>query len=83
MFGAAIGTAVIALLGGKGDIPPVGGIYGFVSVTHGWAYLIGILVGSLIIALLATLVVDFNEGDEGKSEDIDIDEIEISFEDVK
>ena len=83
MFGAAIGTAVIALLGGKGDIPPVGGIYGFVSVTHGWAYLIGILVGSLIIALLATLVVDFNEGDEGKSEDVDIDEIEISFEDVK
>ena len=83
MFGAAIGTAVIALLGGKGDIPPVGGIYGFVSVTHGWAYLIGILVGALIIALLATLVVDFNEGDEGKSEDVDIDEIEISFEDVK
>ena len=39
MFGAAIGTAVIAILGGKGDIPPVGGIYGFVSVTHGWAYL--------------------------------------------
>ena len=60
-----------------------GAIYGFVSVTHGWAYLIGILVGSLIIALLATLVVDFNEGDEGKSEDVDIDEIEISFEDVK
>ena len=83
MFGAAIGTAVIALLGGKGDIPPVGGIYGFVSVTNGWAYLVGILVGALIIALLATLVVDFNKGSEETSEDVDIDEIELSFEDIK
>ena len=83
MFGAAVGTAVISLLGAKGDIPPVGGIYGFVSITNGWAYLVGILVGALIIALLATLVVDFTEGDEGESEDIDVDEIEITFEDIK
>ena len=83
MFGAPVGTAVISLLGAKGDIPPVGGIYGFVSITNGWAYLVGILVGALIIALLATLVVDFTEGDEGESEDIDVDEIEITFEDIK
>lgn len=82
MFGAAVGTAVISLLGAKGDIPPVGGIYGFVSITNGWAYLVGILVGALIIALLATLVVDFTEGDEGETEDIDVDEIEITFEDI-
>ena len=82
-YAIAVGTAVISLLGAKGDIPPVGGIYGFVSITNGWAYLVGILVGALIIALLATLVVDFTEGDEGESEDIDVDEIEITFEDIK
>ncbi|MFR2170761.1 MAG: hypothetical protein ACLS54_08840 [Anaerostipes hadrus] len=36
-------------------------------------------MGALIIALLATLVVDFTEGDEGESEDIDVDEIEITL----
>lgn len=83
MFGAAIGTAVIAILGAKGDIPPVGGIYGFVSITHGWAYIVGILVGAFVIAILATLFVDFNDKSEAGSEDVDIDEIDISFEDIK
>ena len=83
MFGAAIGAAVIAILGGKGDIPPVGGVYGFVSITHGWAYLVGILVGAFVIAILATLFVDFNDKSEAGSEDVDIDEIDISFEDIK
>ena len=80
---AAIGTAVIAILGAKGDIPPVGGIYGFVSITHGWAYIVGILVGAFVIAILATLFVDFNDKSEAGSEDVDIDEIDISFEDIK
>ena len=83
MFGAAIGTAAIAILGGKGDIPPVGCMYGFVSITHGWAYLVGILVGAFVIAILATLFVDFNDKSEAGSEDVDIDEIDISFEDIK
>ena len=83
MFGAAIGAAVIAILGGKGDIPPVGGVYGFVSITHGWAYLVGILVGAFVIAMLATFFVDFNDKSEAGSEDVDIDEIDISFEDIK
>ena len=84
MFGAAVGTAVISLLGAKGEIPPVGGIYGFVSVTHGWAYLVGILVGAVIIAVLATIAVDFNQStDAATSEDVNLDEIEISFEDIK
>lgn len=83
MLGGAIGTAVTCLLGAKGDIPPVGGIYGFVSVTNGWAYLIGILVGAIIIAVLATIFVDFNQNTDNTSEDVDIDEIELSFEDVE
>lgn len=83
MVGAAIGTGVVALLGAKGDIPPVGGIYGFISITNGWAYVVGILVGAFIIALLATLAVDFTESAEAVTEDVDLDEIEITFEDIE
>ncbi len=68
-------------------IPPYWGISWWnlwICFNYKWlAYLVGILVGALIIALLATLVVDFTEGDEGESEDIDVDEIEITFEDIK
>ena len=83
MLGGALGAAICSLLGAKGDIPPVGGIYGFVSITTGWAYLVGILVGAIVIAVLATLVVDFNEDTDNAAEDVNIDEIEISFEDVQ
>lgn len=83
MLGGAVGAAVCSLLGARGDIPPVGGIYGFVSVTHGWAYLVGILVGALIIAVLATLAVDFNQKVDDATEDINIDNIELSFEDIE
>lgn len=83
MLGGALGAAICSLLGAKGDIPPVGGIYGFVSITNGWAYLIGILVGAIVIAVLATLVVDFNQDTDNAAEDVNIDEIEISFEDVQ
>lgn len=47
------------------------------------AYLVGILVGAFVIAILATLFVDFNDKSEAGSEDVDIDEIDISFEDIK
>lgn len=82
MIGGALGTAVTCLLGAKGDIPPVGGIYGFVSVTHGWAYLVGILVGAIFIAVVASLLVDFNDDTKSGSDDVNVDEIEISFEDL-
>ena len=83
MLGGALGAAICCLLGAKGDIPPVGGIYGFVSITNGWAYLIGIIAGAIVIAVLATLAVDFNQDTDNASEDVNIDEIEISFEDVQ
>lgn len=83
MLGGAIGAAICSLLGAKGDIPPVGGIYGFVSITNGWAYLIGILAGALVIAVLSTALVDFNQNPVDNAVDVDIDEIEISFEDIK
>lgn len=82
MIGGAIGAGLAAILGAKGDIPPVGGIYGFVSVTHGWAYLVGIIVGALFIAVAASFAVDFNEKTDATSSDVDVDDIEISFEDL-
>lgn len=82
MIGGALGTAVCCLLGAKGDIPPVGGIYGFVSVTNGWAYLVGIAVGAIFIAVTASLLVNFNDDTQNDSGDVDIDEIDISFEDL-
>jgi PTS system fructose-specific IIC component len=83
MLGGAIGTAVCCLLGAKADIPPVGGIYGFVSITNGWAYLVGIAVGAVVIAVLSTALVDFNQDTASAEQDINVDEIELFFEDIK
>lgn len=83
MLGGAVGAAICSILGAKGDIPPVGGIYGFVSITNGWAYVAGILAGAVLIAVLATLAVDFNQQEEGSGENISIEDIEVSFEDIR
>ena len=56
-------------------MPPIGGLYGFITVGNGWAYLIGGFVGALIIAIGANRLVDFNEQDKKE----DTGEIEISF----
>ena len=78
MIGGAIGAGLCCLLGATATIPPVGGMYGFVSVGNGWAYLIGIIVGALFIAIVAPMVVDFNE-DTQISEEISEDDIEIEI----
>ena len=61
-------------------IPPLGGMYGFITMTNGWAYLVGLLAGALFIGVVAPLLVDFNVETEADSSDVDIDEIDISFE---
>ena len=78
MIGGAIGAGLCCLLGATATIPPVGGMYGFVSVGNGWAYLVGIIVGALFIAIVAPMVVDFNE-DTQISEEISEDDIEIEI----
>lgn len=80
VIGSATGTAIAALLGVKAVMPPVGGIYGFITVGNGWAYLVGIFAGAIIIAVLATLLVDFTETKEVTTEEVNVDEIEIVFE---
>lgn len=54
-------------------------MYGFVSITGGWAYLVGIIVGALFIAIVAPMVVDFND-DKDEEETISVDDIEIVIE---
>lgn len=79
MIGGALGAGLCALLGATATIPPVGGMYGFVSIGNGWAYLVGILVGAFFIAFVSTLLVNFNESEE-REESMSIDDIEISIE---
>lgn len=79
MLGGAIGAAVTCLLGAHAEIPPVGGIYGFISIQNGWAYLVGILAGALFIAIVSTIFVDFNTT-ETTEESMSEEDIEIAFE---
>ncbi len=44
------------------------------------AYLVGIIVGALFIAIVSTMLVDFNDESDSSEEDIDIDDIEITIE---
>lgn len=80
VIGSALGAGVAALLGADAVIPPLGGMYGFITMTNGWAYLVGLLVGALFIGVTAPALVDFNVDPEAGESDVDIDEIEISFE---
>lgn len=80
MIGGALGAAVTCLLGAKASIPPVGGIYGFITIGNGWAYLVGMLVGALFIALVAPMVADFSVDPEAEDETMTEDDIDISFE---
>ncbi|PRR80942.1 PTS fructose transporter subunit IIC [Clostridium vincentii] len=75
MIGCALGAGLTALLGAHAIMPPIGGLYGFISVGSGWAYLIGAIVGSFTIAILSTIFVDFNDDEEGAKSKEDDEEI--------
>lgn len=79
MIGGSLGAVIVSLLGAKAEIPPVGGMYGFISLHNGFAYLIGMIVGALFIAILAPFVVNFNEVQEKESLTEDDIEIEIQI----
>lgn len=78
IIGGSVGSAVAAMLGAATEIPMFGGVYGFLAVTiKPWAYLIGVFVGAIIIAVGALSLVDFNVKEEN---DGSLDsEIEIEF----
>lgn len=81
----ATGAAVAILLGAHDIMPPVGGVYGFFTVGSGWAYVAGILVGALIIAVGSNLLVDFREeksvvkAEKAETKNDELDELEIEF----
>ncbi len=76
VIASSIGAASAMLMGAHIKMPPIGGMYGFFSVGNGWAYLLGGLIGALIIAVGANLMVDFRESDGGK---VNEEEIELEF----
>jgi len=80
IIGSALGAGVAALLGADAVIPPLGGWYGFITMQNPWAYVIGIAIGGLFIALAATALVDFNVDPDNMEEDIDLDDIEVTLE---
>lgn len=79
MLGGAIASGLGIALGMYDKMPPVGGIYGFFTVGNGWAYLIGLFAGAAFIGFVAPLFVNFNKQEE-QTEDIALDDIEVSFE---
>lgn len=78
MIGGAIASGLGILFGMYAKMPPVGGIYGFITVGNGWAYLVGMFIGAAFIGFVAPLIINFKDSDD--VEDVDIDDIEISFE---
>lgn len=80
VIGSALGAGVTAALGTAAEIAPLGGMYGFITMTNPWGYIAGFLVGALFIGFVAPLLVDFNVSDEDSEESVDIDDIDISFE---
>lgn len=80
VLGGALGAMTAAALGAGAVIPPLGGLYGFITLTNGWAYLVGVAVGSLFIAILAPRFANFNVDPDAHTDEIDVDEIEITIE---
>jgi len=80
VIGAALGAGVCAALGTDAIIPPLGGMYGFITMTNPWGYLIGIAIGALFIGFVAPALVDFNVDPDAEDETISEDDIDISFE---
>ena len=79
MLGCAVGAGIAALLGVHPIMPPVGGLYGFISLGSGWAYLVGALVGAFTIAILSTLFVDFAKDEASSEDEEDDEEIELEL----
>lgn len=79
VIACAAGTAIAALLGIYVKMPPIGGMYGFFSVGNGWAYLVGGILGALIIGFGANFLVDFTEKDNEAVAETVSEEIELSF----
>lgn len=75
----AVGAATAVLLGVHDIMPPVGGVYGFFTVGNSWAYLVGILVGALIIGVGANVLVNFQDEKANPNKKEELDDLDISI----
>ncbi|ROR06972.1 PTS fructose transporter subunit IIC [Erwinia sp. JUb26] len=81
VFAGIAGAMTVALLKAYPIMPPLGGLYGGFTVGNAWAYFAGALVGTLVIAFGANLLVNFNDEPTGsaQADDFAADSIEIKF----
>lgn len=80
VLAGALGSVTVALLKAYPIMPPLGGLYGGFTVGNPWAYFAGALVGTVIIAIGANMLVNFN--DEAMTDEVNnqsSEEIEIKF----
>lgn len=77
----ALGAVTVALFKAYPIMPPLGGLYGGFTVGHPWAYFLGALVGTAIIALGANILVNFNDEEplDKSTTPTSDEEIEIKF----
>lgn len=81
VIGGALGALTGELLGMRSHIPPLGGLPGIITADNKFAYIVGILVGALFVAIFAPLVTDFNVStDEAENVDIDTEDIKLNIE---
>ena len=79
VLAGAIGAGVVGLLGSDAVVPPAGGLFAFLTISNPLGYYAGLIVGGLVIAALAPIVVNFIDGQD-ESELVTEDDIDISFE---
>ncbi|HBR1297863.1 TPA: PTS fructose transporter subunit IIC [Klebsiella pneumoniae] len=81
VLAGSLGAVTVALLKAYPVMPPLGGLYGGFTVGNPWAYFIGALVGTAVIAFGANMLVNFNDDESGlkSSDKASEEEIEIKF----
>ena len=81
VIGSATAAGLTIALGAYDIMPPVGGLYGFITVGNSWTYLVGGIVGALIIGIYAAFVTDFTEN-EMTAAVISQEDVEEDFEEL-
>lgn len=81
VLAGALGSMTVALLKAYPIMPPLGGLYGGFTIGNPWAYFLGALVGTAVIAFGANMLVNFNdqELDAQSTKSTSSEEIEIKF----
>lgn len=81
ILAGTLGAVTTAVLKAYPLMPPLGGLYGGLTVGNPWAYFAGAFVGMAIIAIGANMLVNFNDEKSGDhaTDKSSSEEIEIKF----